>query len=64
MSYSITWSPTARIMYYQVLEYLDDRWTIKEIEAFISRTEEVINYICDNPCFIPIPKKVIFINVL
>ncbi|RXF72589.1 type II toxin-antitoxin system RelE/ParE family toxin [Arcticibacter tournemirensis] len=57
MSYSITWSPTARITYYQVLEYLDERWTIKEIEAFISRTEEVINYICDNPLLYPYSKE-------
>ena len=61
---SVTWSPTARITYYQVLEYLDEKWTVKEIEAFINRTEEVINYICDNPYFTFIPKKAIRINVL
>lgn len=57
MSYSVTWSPTARITYYQVLEYLDDKWTVKEIEAFINRTEEVINYICDNPMLYPYSKE-------
>jgi plasmid stabilization system protein ParE len=53
MSYSVIWSPTARITYYQVLEYLDEKWTVKEIEVFIIRTEEVINYICDNPLLYP-----------
>lgn len=53
VSYSITWSPTAKLTYYQILEYLEERWTIKELEAFISRTEEVINRISNNPLLYP-----------
>ncbi len=49
MSYTVIWSPIARLTYYQILEYLDEKWTIKELEAFINRTEEAINHICDNP---------------
>lgn len=57
MDYSVTWSPTARVSYNYILEYLDEKWTVKEIEAFINRTEEVINYICDNPLLYPYSKE-------
>lgn len=48
-AYSIIWSPTAKISYYKILEYLNDNWTIKELEAFVKRTEEVIDHIYKNP---------------
>lgn len=49
MPKSIIWSPTARITYFQILEYLDDNWTEKEVKAFITRTEEAISHIGANP---------------
>jgi len=49
MSKSIVWSPTARITYFRILEYLDENWTEKELKAFIIRTEEAINHIGTNP---------------
>ena len=52
-AFSIIWSPTARITYYQVLEYLLENWTFKELETFIDRTEEVISHICSNPLLYP-----------
>lgn len=52
-SYLIIWSPTAKFTYYEILEYLDENWTIKEVEAFIERTEEVLSHICDNPLLYP-----------
>jgi len=57
MDYSVTWSPTAQLTYYKVLEYLDEKWTEKELKAFIHRTEEVILYICDNPLLYPYSKE-------
>ena len=57
MSYSVAWSPSARVTYFQILDYLDEKWTVKEIEAFINRTEEVINYISDNPLLYPYSKE-------
>jgi len=51
--YSVTWSPTARLTYYQILEYLLENWTLNELEAFIDRTEEVLNHICINPTLYP-----------
>lgn len=57
MGYAVNWSPTARLTYYQILEYLDEKWTMKELEAFINRTEEAINHICDNPLLYPYSKE-------
>ena len=52
-NYSVIWSPKARLTYYQILEYLIENWSFKELEAFIDRTVEVINFICSNPLLYP-----------
>lgn len=54
--YSVTWSPTALHTYYQTLEYLNEKWTDRELNAFINRTERVISYITDNPLLYPYSK--------
>lgn len=56
-SYNIIWSPKAKITYYQVLEYLELNWTIKEIKAFINRTDYVIEHISQTPFHYPYSKK-------
>ena len=56
-AYSVIWSPSAKVTYYQILEYLEDKWTNKELQAFIARSEEVINYICINPLLYPYSKE-------
>jgi plasmid stabilization system protein ParE len=45
----ISWTPTARLTYFKVLDYLSSAWTIKEIETFIDKTEHTIAQITDNP---------------
>lgn len=55
--YSILWSPTSRFTYLQILEYLDEKWTLKELQKFINRTEEVITHICANPLLYPYSKE-------
>lgn len=57
MAWSVTWSPTARLSYYQILEFLYEKWTQKELEAFINRTEEAIGHISDNPLLYPYSKE-------
>ncbi|PWK76502.1 hypothetical protein LX99_03368 [Mucilaginibacter oryzae] len=49
----VIWSPVAELTYSQVLEYLNEYWTIKEIAAFIKRTDEVIGHIVNNPLLYP-----------
>lgn len=49
MSYSIRWSPRARVSYLNILEYLSNEWSSKEIETFSERTVSVLNGIRQNP---------------
>ena len=56
-TYTVIWSPTARLSYYKVIEYLIEKWTFNELEAFIDRTEEVITHICNNPLLYPYSVK-------
>lgn len=49
MPFTITWPPTARLTYYQILDYSDEEWTFREIENFIDGTEEALTHICQNP---------------
>jgi len=42
VSFSIKWLPEAEITFALVLEYLEQKWTSKEVEIFIDRTDEVI----------------------
>ena len=45
MPYAIFWSTEAELSYQLILEYLEEKWTAREIQRFLARTEEVINYI-------------------
>lgn len=49
MSFIVLWSNKAKLSYIEVIEYLDYKWTQKEIHHFISKTDEVINKIITNP---------------
>jgi len=48
MSYQIIWSPQANYSYQQILKYLQNRWTEREINNFIERTEEGLSFISQN----------------
>jgi plasmid stabilization system protein ParE len=54
---NVIWSPVARITYYQILEYLEQNWTTKEIENFINRVEYVVQHIRKNPFQYPASKE-------
>jgi plasmid stabilization system protein ParE len=45
MKYSVAWSIRAKRSYDNIINYLQKRWTQKEVESFIYRTEEVIRFI-------------------
>ncbi len=57
MPYSVTWSPTARFTYLNILEYLNEEWSLKEAEAFTDRTELVLAGIRQNPFLYKYSKK-------
>jgi plasmid stabilization system protein ParE len=45
----IRWSEEAELTYERVLEYLQAKWTQREINNFIHQTEEVLEYISQSP---------------
>ncbi|WP_091174583.1 type II toxin-antitoxin system RelE/ParE family toxin [Mucilaginibacter sp. P25] len=53
----VIWSPVAELTYYEILEYLDENWTVKEVIAFVKRTNEVIGHISNNPLLYPYSKQ-------
>ncbi len=46
---AVLWSDKAKKTYSDIIENLNTRWTVKETNHFISRTESVINTIIENP---------------
>lgn len=53
----ISWTPNARLTYFKILEYLSEKWTIKEVESFIYKTEQTIALIAENPYMFKASKK-------
>jgi plasmid stabilization system protein ParE len=45
----VVWSGKAERSYFEIIDYLNNSWTEKEIQRFILRTDSVINKIIDNP---------------
>ncbi len=45
----VIWSAKARITYFNVLDYLQENWSVKEIIQFSGKTEIVINALKKNP---------------
>jgi hypothetical protein len=53
MSYSVEWTAEAEITYTNILLYLEQKWTDREVRNFIYRTEEVLQLIKNNPLVYP-----------
>ena len=49
MIYPVKWMPEAELTYKTVIAYLTQNWSEKEIATFIDRTDEVIQFIAQNP---------------
>jgi plasmid stabilization system protein ParE len=45
MSYTIRWSPTARISYLNILEYLEKEWSLSEVASFVRRINVVLDFL-------------------
>ncbi len=45
----ISWTPTARQTYFNVLDYLEGAWTEREIQNFISQVDKLLIRIASNP---------------
>ena len=53
MSFQIFWSPEAEEKYFQVLEYLEIKWTNKEVSKFIARVDELTYLLAIYPKLFP-----------
>ena len=49
MPFTIFWSTEAELSYQSILEYLQAEWTEQEIKNFIKRTDDVLEFIKENP---------------
>lgn len=45
----IIWTPTARITYFKVLDYLVENWTKNEVASFVTEVESLLNQISNHP---------------
>ena len=49
MVYSVINSPIARKTFQQNIKYLEEEWTVKEIQNFLKKTEEIIQILKKSP---------------
>lgn len=49
MALNINWTAEAKQTYGHILEYLQEEWSTKEVEAFIKRTEALLLIISTQP---------------
>lgn len=45
----VIWSPKAIKSFDKIVDFLSERWTKKEIEAFVDQTDKVVEQIVENP---------------
>jgi plasmid stabilization system protein ParE len=53
----ISWTLTARISYFKVLDHLEENWTKKEVENFINEVETLLDQISSNPEMFQVSRK-------
>lgn len=49
MAYKIIWAPKAINTFENVIDYLHNHWTDKQIKYFVERTEKTIHLLSNNP---------------
>ena len=46
---TVRWSPLARNSFQEIVKYLHDNWTLREVERFVHRVESVVVRIQKDP---------------
>jgi hypothetical protein len=54
MAFKIIYSPLAKESFRQNISYLEEDWTIKEIQYFIQKTSDVIDILKIQPVLFPV----------
>jgi len=49
MAKKVIWTPEALLSFKNILQYLQENWTEKEITNFIKATNNTVEYISKNP---------------
>lgn len=49
MAYKVIWSPKAEKTFEGVIEYLQSKWTEKQIQYFVERTDKTVHLLANNP---------------
>lgn len=49
MSYTIFWSPKAVETFENVIQYLSENWTQRQIKSLVDKTDDIINLLSKNP---------------
>lgn len=55
--YKIQWSESAVSDYKNIIAYLEDKWSEKEIRGFVGKLDKRLNLIAINPRLFPRTKK-------
>jgi plasmid stabilization system protein ParE len=45
----VSWTPKALKSFMEIVDFLNERWTKKEIDGFAEQTDKVIEQIAENP---------------
>jgi len=45
----VIWTPKALQSYFKIFNFLNERWTKKEVENFVNQTDKIIEQIAENP---------------
>ena len=53
MNYTVVWSAEAEVTYIDIVSFLEEHWSEKQVLRFVKRTEEVIRLIESNPKVYP-----------
>lgn len=53
MPYQIYWTDAAKKSYEEVIEYLESKWSKREVNQLISRTDLVLRFVAHNPRMYP-----------
>ncbi|MCK5169740.1 MAG: hypothetical protein KAQ75_07670 [Bacteroidales bacterium] len=53
----VRWTPTSKVTYLDVLSYLNENWTKKELQNFVDTVEKVISQIVVEPYMFAASKK-------
>jgi plasmid stabilization system protein ParE len=49
MALKVIWSPQAVETFSEIINYLQNKWTEKEIKNFVQKSNSIIEHICENP---------------